>query len=349
MKLVTIAMACDERYLPGAIGTLASARMALDPGIAMEVFFMHESLSIPSFQRIDNVLRRIEGKTTFRFHKIEEDFSAFPEFFYPSKLTYARLLLPDLLKAERVLYLDSDILCLKPLLPLLETDLAGAALGAVVEKRMPTLAADPPVGSPISCDLRQPYFNAGLLLLDLGKARQSGLFKEAARILASYPKSCKVYDQSALNYSVDGAFLQLDPSWNVQNHYDDFRPCAALQQLKRKALNVHFVTRSKPWLEWSPFPAETMFRTLLEHVDKEFSNPQSTEMARGKQIKCRLARWLGAFYRGRSLLKGNKSGDLEAAKHWDQMHSDLTELRGLETQVTALLGDWNAEIKAKTS
>jgi hypothetical protein len=50
-----------------------------------------------------------------------------------SKMTYARLLIPELFPAtvSKVLYLDSDLLALGDLGPLWRTDLAGAVVAAV--------------------------------------------------------------------------------------------------------------------------------------------------------------------------------------------------------------------------
>ena len=347
MKTVRMAMACDDRYLPGAIGTLASARMALEPEIDMEVFFMHEELSNESIERIKIGVSRVHGKTSFTFHQIREDFSAFPDFFFPSKLAYARLLLPELLGSGRLLYVDADILWLKSPWPLFQTNLEGAAVGAVVERGMPTLASDPPVGLPIECDLHQPYFNSGVLLLDLDKLRQTGVFMEAARILTDYPRSHKYWDQSALNYSINGNFKLLESSWNLQNHYQNIRPCDLLDGLSKKTLNIHFVTKAKPWLRWSPFPAESMFRLLVHKVDTRFALPASRRSLTTDKYKFRFAYGLTLFYRLRAIFKGNCMSDINLSAYWAQMHNDLKELHDRRSHVSSLLSQWDREIKSK--
>jgi lipopolysaccharide biosynthesis glycosyltransferase len=347
MTPLRIATASDARYLPGAIGTLASTRMAVPEETPIEVLFLHDGLVEPLQQRLRAALARLRGDTSLRFLKIDGEFPGFPDFFFSSKMPYARLLLPKLLEGERILYLDSDLLFLKSPLPLFLQTLSSSGLGAVLDSSMPSLSFDPPfvaTGSPL--ELNNPYFNSGLMLLDLEKIRRSRLFERATEILSKFPTACKFWDQSALNYAANGSFTPLDPDWNRQTHRAVFDPVGALDALDRRAVNIHFVTKSKPWLAWSPFPADRMFRILLDLVDPGWRGPEFASRESRTRRKLLFARWLAPFFSLRAALKKSDS-DRRTAKFWRQMSLDLAALRRNCAQCRRVLGHWKKEIQGK--
>jgi lipopolysaccharide biosynthesis glycosyltransferase len=347
MTPLRLAMASDARYLPGAIGTLASARMALPQEIVMEVAFLHDGLSESHQQRLVNALARVRGDTSLRFLTIDGGFSGFPDFFFSSKLTYARLLLPTLLDWDRLVYIDADFLVLRSLEVLYGRETGEIGLAAAVETSIRKLSGDPPgvaLAEPV--DPAADYFNAGLLLLDLEKIRRSRLFDRAAETLSKYPAACKFWDQSALNYAANGSFTPLDSDWNRQTHRAVFDPIGALDVLDRRAVNIHFVTKSKPWLFWSPFPADRMFRILLGFVDPDWCGPEFASRESNARRKLLFSRWLIPFFAFRAVLKKSDS-DRRTAKFWQQMNADLAALQRNRAQCSRVLENWKKEIQGK--
>ena len=117
---------------------------------------------------------------------------------------WAKLDLFEILPVERVLYLDADILVRDNLAPLWKTDLQDQALGAV-----------PDVGHPMGYNAsdKRPYFNAGVLLMDLTKIREMGIVKLMEK--GTKMRNAKFRDQDALNHHFkDWAPLSL--RWNAQ-------------------------------------------------------------------------------------------------------------------------------------
>lgn len=118
---------------------------------------------------------------------------------------WAKLDLADILPVERVLYLDADTLVLSNLKELWGTDLDGKTIGAVFD-------VGHPMGHPTFPE-RRPYFNAGVLLLDLTKIRYADTIKLAD--IGKQMKGSEYKDQDALNtYFRDWKILNL--SWNAQ-------------------------------------------------------------------------------------------------------------------------------------
>jgi lipopolysaccharide biosynthesis glycosyltransferase len=347
MTPLRIATASDARYLPGAIGTLASTRMAVPEETRIEVLFLHDGLAEPLQQRLRAALARLRGDTSIDFVRIDGNFPGYPDFYFPSKLTYARLLLPAICPPGRLLYLDADLLVLKNPAPLCERESGPAGLSAAVETGIRTISGDPPRGDPgFPVDPRAPYFNAGVLALDLEAIRANGLFRRASDLLATRGAICKLHDQSALNFAANGGFDRLEPDWNRQTHREGFDPVEAIPTLRRRGMNVHFVTRAKPWLAWSPFPAERMFRAVLDAVDPEWRGAEFAAVKAAARRKIRFASWLGPFFSARARIR-NSSSDRRTAEYWSVLSADLAALRRRRAECGELLADWNREILEK--
>lgn len=215
-----------------------------------------------------------KGSATIRW--VPVDMGLFREFgmlpHTSSKVTYARLLIPQVLPntLSRVLYLDTDLLVLDDLAPVWKTDLEGFVVGAVldrwdmqIKRREPGLEDVPRV---------QDYFNAGVLFIDLEQWRKQQISEKALQYLVRNPQT-PFADQDALNVACDGLWTKLDPRWNFHDHCGkkvlDMRP-------EQKPGVVHFVGPQKPWNSRIPnlnaslydaFRSRTCFaRTFREKV-----------------------------------------------------------------------------------
>ncbi|KAE9397634.1 glycosyl transferase [Gymnopus androsaceus JB14] len=120
---------------------------------------------------------------------------------------WAKLDMVEVLPVERVLYLDADVLVRDDLRKLWNTDLQGLPI-----------AAAPDVGYPMGHDGIQeiPYFNAGVLLMDLARIR-SGSGIAGLREVGRKMKDSKFRDQDALN-AIFGQnnWKELSLKWNAQ-------------------------------------------------------------------------------------------------------------------------------------
>ncbi len=149
---------------------------------------------------------------------------------WPSHLTAAtllRLLLPSALKdIDRVVYLDCDLVVLKDIATLYDTDLSDCPLAACLDF---WLTGGPPFAPPgwdvgewhkflnevVSLADWRTYFNAGVLVMDLNRLRDTGLIHVAEKFLEQTNYKTVYVDQDALNHVVNGAFVRLDSRWNV--------------------------------------------------------------------------------------------------------------------------------------
>ncbi len=238
-----IVLASDEAYgmpLAAALLSLAEANQRWWP---LEIHILAFGISAATRRKVSRSLP--EGAAQLRWISVEErQFDALWTQDHISKATYARLLIPALFPGSvtKVLYLDSDTLVLSDLAPLWDTNLGNAAVGAVLDGLDAQIkAGDLAVTAIPKVD---NYFNAGVLLINLPRWRESRVSERALRYLEQNPKS-PFSDQDALNVACNGAWKKLDSRWNFIDHYEkiDLR---CLPPERRPGI-VHFATWRKPW------------------------------------------------------------------------------------------------------
>jgi hypothetical protein len=164
-----------------------------------------------------------------------------------------RLLVLEILASryQRVLYLDCDIRVESSIAALIKLDLGGAPLAAVDDYTLPHLPHDNPRRNDrirrrrreIGHSAAEPYFNAGVMLIDAGLWRSGETTKAALALLARLD-AVGANDQEILNVLFRGRWTALSPRWNFTFFHDlGFEP--ALRPL------IYHYAGAKPWeLRW---------------------------------------------------------------------------------------------------
>jgi lipopolysaccharide biosynthesis glycosyltransferase len=182
---------------------------------------------------------------------------------------------------DRALYLDSDILVLDDLAPLLGADLDGLPLAAVRDPFQPTYGRSNfvmPGWRELGIPADREYFNSGVVLFDLGTCRRERLFDRAVHFLERHPEQVCIGDQDALNWAVDDRWLRLDRAWNtapmssvvvngcMAYRMNDVVPLRTLVDEEPAARVMHYMSQLKPWRAgYPPGPALSRYgRFLLE-------------------------------------------------------------------------------------
>ncbi|GBG94184.1 universal stress protein A [Ligilactobacillus salitolerans] len=166
--------------------------------------------------------------------------------------TYYRLELPELVDCDRILYLDSDMICTGSLVDLWHEDLNGNVIGGVEDQGYVDRLTEMHV--PHDKNL---YFNGGLLLFDTKKWREENVTEKVRQYIVEHSDNLIYQDQDALNAVLVGKWQVLDPRYNVQSklaRHDYINPDPAGEKLAIKArrdpLLIHFTGWSKPWVRY---------------------------------------------------------------------------------------------------
>jgi len=98
------------------------------------------------------------------------------------------------------------------------------------------------------------YFNAGVLVMDLKRFRNTGLIQAAEKFLEQTNYKTVYVDQDALNHVVNGAFVRLDSCWNVlgsRSETDfnnaDYENAASTPPNHSDPWILHYAGPYKPW------------------------------------------------------------------------------------------------------
>lgn len=162
--------------------------------------------------------------------------------------TYYRLVLPEYIKEDKVLYLDCDIVVHRNILNLYNTNLDGYGCGVVEDQRADDISLLNHL------DLESGYFNAGVLLVNLSYWREHNIQDKLLSYIHNNPEKCVYNDQDALNSVLHNNVKYLDYAYNFQAMW--FYPKDQLMIKKEKwpllftakknPAIVHF-TKEKPW------------------------------------------------------------------------------------------------------
>lgn len=257
---IRVVAATDER---AAMPTAASIRSVIDthdPTVHLHIAVLASDLSDHTQQR----LRRswdTPGCTTTIIPVDLDRFTGLPtRSAVGATVTtgvYARLLMGDLLPTDwhRTIYLDADTITRTHLTDLWTLDLQGAILAAVRDDYVPTISS--PYGLPtwhqlgLNPDL--PYFNSGVMLVDLDAWRRHDIGELAAAYLRQ-TDDIRLFDQDALNAVTAGRWQQLATVWNVTGYWrKPARRTGEHRTILDDARIRHFAGYGKPW-EPNPLP-----------------------------------------------------------------------------------------------
>lgn len=173
-------------------------------------------------------------------------------------IVLARLVLTELLPddVEKVLYLDGDTMVRASLKELWEMDMHGKVIGAVVE---PT--ANHSRKAVINLREEEPYCNAGVLLIDMVRWKETRADKRVLEFYKKYDGKLFANDQDAINGALKEDIIWLPIEYNFCNSYR-FYPYKTLKKIMspckfvdysdyQKAMNnpviIHFLGEERPW------------------------------------------------------------------------------------------------------
>ena len=179
-----------------------------------------------------------------------------------TKETYYRILLPEILpEAQKVLYLDCDLIVRANLSELWETNIEGCAFACVkdrkdnIKERVKTLGYSQ----------QDSYFNSGVTLMNLDFLRDFGFSEKAFAFISSKRHLLKYVDQCVINAVCHGYFKELSIKWNMMVPFFMKLPPVVEEQrenLEKYISNpyiIHYTTEYKPWFKECKHPYKSEY------------------------------------------------------------------------------------------
>ncbi len=196
-------------------------------------------------------------------------------------IMYARLLVPEILpSAGRVLYVDADMLVLRPIEELWATNLGTHPCACCQDLAIPTVGSKMGIRGRRTHHLRpdDPYFNAGVILIDIPAWNEKAVTDRAFDYLALRQEDVNLFDQEALNAALAGDWHRLSYRWNLiasvaGGPFLDTRPLDGVDYTKslRDPCILHYAGTLKPWLNpylrgrWFELYRAAMRRSLPQY------------------------------------------------------------------------------------
>ncbi|CAD5259179.1 MULTISPECIES: glycosyltransferase family 8 protein [unclassified Imperialibacter] len=213
-----------------------------------DVYLLHSGLNSQEVVPIERIVNSFSN----RLHLILVDDQVLekaPIFGHVSIATYFRILVPNLLPKglSRVLYLDSDILVLVKVRRIWELELGDHLLAAVRD-------GEGALYNYLGLREDEPYFNAGVLVIDLEGWRNEAIAEKAYKFLVDNPEKIKYWDQDALNFVLRDRWKEMGSEWN-------FIWREGLREANSLGRIIHFIGEHKPWNYYCNHPMKGLYHS----------------------------------------------------------------------------------------
>jgi lipopolysaccharide biosynthesis glycosyltransferase len=270
---LAVVSASDDGYAMQLAIAMRSVIDSLAPESSCRLFIIDGGLSAASRARCLEAWRddRVEVHWLAPPLHVVQDL---PVSDHVTPTSYLRLLLDELLPADvtKCIYLDADLVVRHDLTHLWNEPLAGHTVLAVTDVGCPRmdaaiglpayprcrhlLAAERPVPNyrDLGIDPSARYFNAGVMVVDVGRWRRESVGRRSLEVLERYREHVVWWDQYALNVTLAGRWGELDGRWNQVAHLHVYPSWAEspvdrhlFERLRDDPWIVHYCSSSKPW------------------------------------------------------------------------------------------------------
>jgi lipopolysaccharide biosynthesis glycosyltransferase len=236
---VHITSASNEKYAPGLLLAIASSLYYLDDSVEVTVHILNGGISKKSIGILKKICTKYHSNCSLVLIDFNENiFSGTNIGPGGSFMAYARLMMGSLIQAEKVIYLDSDMIVLSDLLEVWNLNMEGKLIMGV-PNYPPTLLKDDSPLPLTEIEKEYTYINTGFLVVDLVKWRANDIESEALKIAKNF--RCEWFDQTIINYICRNNIVLLDERWNWQAD-------SVLEYAQVIRGVIHCSSTRKPWL-----------------------------------------------------------------------------------------------------
>lgn len=256
-QIVHIVTGGDSHFFPGIQVALVSSLLFLQSEDDVWVHVLDGGLNDIHQEKIRNACLSVISRCKVIFHIIDQkSFATLSSGPNGSRMFYARLAIPEILHdANKAIYIDADTVVLGDLMNLWNRDLNDNFALACNDRKIHRLSEDCP-WQLSNEEFNLPYFNTGLMVLNLKKWREEGIFSSAQEASAKVGGHLKFWDQTLLNYVLRGQVDFLPQEWNWQNEQ--------LPENKIPLGMIHFTAKKKPWLYYGWDERHRIWRYLYK-------------------------------------------------------------------------------------
>lgn len=295
---ICIVVTADNAYAKHLGVMLFSLFNTADIGSKFEIYVLDGGINKSNVDKISKQVKAF-GST---IHFIDMDRKVYAKYpvsnhFKPS--VYYRISMQYLIcpSYSKVIYLDSDMIIRDDISKLWIIDVSDHILAAVEDS-----------GFENNDRLFMPrnvlYFNAGVMLINMDKWRETDVSGKAHNFIHKYPERLLLADQDVLNAVICGNWQSLHPRWNQQTkmfrsrHPDaSYSDCELVEALQFPGI-VHFTESSKPWHYMNEHPYRDEYYKFLQCTEWKCTFPKIH-----KFLISKMKPIIGSLYRLLNIMK----------------------------------------------
>ena len=253
-ETMNICILSSDAFVSHAAALIASVMENNDASDNIVFHYFCENVSDKS----KTALLSMQQKWVFglSFYNLTVDFfDGYPQYTNTkgTYMGYYKIVIPRLLPQEvdKILFLDADMIVQTSLAPLYETGIEGKYAAVVAERKSRSV---------VSHD--KPYFNAGMILMNVKKYREDHVEEQIKELAQERIKDFPYLEQDLFNEIFQGNVVYVHPIWNgflwkgdVKNYNfhvveKQLSLCYPIEWIEQSAANpniVHYVNHIKPW------------------------------------------------------------------------------------------------------
>ena len=159
-----------------------------------------------------------------------------------TKANYYRLFIPDIVKGDRALYLDADVVVMRRINDLYDIDISDTFLAAI---------DNPGIYNHNDLEMAKSakYFNSGVMLINLDRWRSCNVKEKVIEFVKRKPEVIRFVDQDGLNSVINGNWLELHPKYNLHTVLlcAEYARTSQVKEAIDNPVIIHYTGSSKPW------------------------------------------------------------------------------------------------------
>lgn len=244
----TFLLGSDQGYFPGLLIALLSTAQALDPSGNYHFIVLDGGIEDSSYAALEQHLAAIAKsrglQASLQRQRLDlSQFDGLPKIWGRSAMTYARILAPEITRADSLVWIDADMIIFRDLAQFGPKD-GSSMIAGVTDPVVLHLDGDCPIPASERPSADTSYINCGLLWMNLAEMRRTQFKEQTLAFMATHRDSLTYWDQTALNAMTIGRREVLP------DEYNQFCLDKTNQEIVARVglANLHMVSPDKPWL-----------------------------------------------------------------------------------------------------
>ncbi len=260
---IPIVVVTDDNYAQHLGVMLTSLYETTQHKERIRVYTLTNSLSTANIKALEQITNSYGSSIDF----LKVDSSIFSSFGVRNRMSHAayyKLAIPGLFKdvADKVIFLDCDLIVSEDIADLWNTDVSNHALAAVKE---PLFNRHEQLLMPSHAS----FFNSGIMVINIQAWHKSNVFERSMEFLTENSHKISLHDQDALNAVLYDHWTELHPRWNfislfLQLNHEQLGWTEVLwNEVIHNPAIIHYST-TKPWYYLNDHPNKDKYYDYLE-------------------------------------------------------------------------------------